>query len=67
MSNNNKSLLYSNSLDLSRRLNLFNQNLPLDSNGKINFINSINSSDGMNWKEMLRKFNKHVKNRECKL
>lgn len=62
----NKSPLYSNSLDSTRRLNLFNQSLPLDSNGKVNLINHIGSGDGMDWKEMLRKFNKHVKGKECK-
>lgn len=64
----NKSIQYLHSLDLIRRLSLIQSQsiFSIDSNGKLNTSAGSGGVGGMEFKELIRKFNKHVKGRECK-
>ncbi|KAK4704926.1 cargo-transport protein YPP1, partial [Phenoliferia sp. Uapishka_3] len=58
-----KAQLYSTSLDLARRLDLCASLHPVDAHGKVN-RGTGPSPDGMDWKELVRKFTKHNPGRE---
>lgn len=58
-----KGQLYSSSLDLARRLDLFSSQTPVDAHGRVNRVPGA-AAEGMPWKELLRKFTKHNPHRE---
>lgn len=58
-----KAQLYGSSLDLARRLDLFASKHPADHHGKVH-RGTGDAADGLDWKELLRKFTKHNPQRE---
>ena len=63
-----KAALYANSLDLARRLSLFQAVHPVDAQGRVANVGGAAGGEGadggMDWKELVRKFGKHVVGRE---
>ena len=61
-----KAGLYATSLDAARRANLYDHVCPVDSHGKVRQGSSRthHSPDGLEWKELVRKFSKHNPQRE---
>ena len=62
-----KGHLYAHSVDLARRLGLFDQQTVADAKGKVSTTGPLAAGAGMDWKELLRKFSKHNPQREGEL